>query len=396
MATLEKQKGTPTPLNEGGVSGAPKNATMNPEKRILPRFWIVKKEEGDFFKDSPFAIYQQLFGFVGETKMIRKIKEGLLVETASAAQASRLESIKKLGQTPVTVTPHDKLNQSRGVITCRDLLNCTVEEIVEGMSSQNVIEARRIKTRRNGTLEDTASLILTFNKLTIPQKVKAGFHSLPVRLYIPDPIRCFKCQAFGHTTLRCNNAAVCACGKQPHEDVPCNTPFTCVNCKGDHSSRSKNCPTYKTEKAIQEIKTRENLPYHEAKKKVVIATPAQGVSYAETTTSTAKQSAGLYKEVASQLLPLVKEIVQRELEALRSVVMPPPRSRMIETPVVELKSVPIEKRKQSDRTPSPLGEESDSSQSSQKGKRGWPKGKPRKIHKVQDTDVDVNIDVVDQ
>ncbi|KAK4885974.1 hypothetical protein RN001_002245, partial [Aquatica leii] len=85
------------------AGGAPKSTTPNPEKRVLPQFWIVKKEDGDFLKESPFVIYKQIFGYIGEPKLIRKVKEGLLVETVSAAQASRLACVTKLGATLVKV-----------------------------------------------------------------------------------------------------------------------------------------------------------------------------------------------------------------------------------------------------------------------------------------------------
>ncbi|KAK4885163.1 hypothetical protein RN001_001434 [Aquatica leii] len=285
------------------------------------------------------------------------------------------------------------------------------------MSNQGVIEARRIKTRRNGVLEDTASVILTFNTPTLPQKVKAGFHSLPTRLYIPDPIRCFKCQNFGHTTLRCNKEAVCVCGKPLHEGSPCEEPITCINCKGNHSSRSRNCPIYKQEKAIQELKTRENLTYPEAKKKVVVLPPEPGLSYAKATATTSKQVANIYKDVASQLIPLVKELVQQELKAAKSTVTSPLE---IKTPTkhtrTALPSLPVELQVEDSsvttittcatvHTPSLMeGIESSKKRAlpvsptdsitsevidaefinpnTRRQKKGWPKGKPRKSSKI--------------
>ncbi|KAK4883445.1 hypothetical protein RN001_006764 [Aquatica leii] len=359
---------------------------------------------------SPFVIYKQIFGYIAEPKLIRKIKEGLLVETVSIAQASRLENITNLGSTPVKVSPHAKLNQCKGVVTCRDLLNCSEEEIVEGMSSQGVIDVRRIKTRRNGILENTASLIITFNKPTLPQKVKAGFHSLPVRLYIPDPIRCYKCQNFGHTTVRCVKERVCVCGKPLHEGSPCQEPISCINCNGNHSSRSRNCPTYKQEKAIQEVKVRENLTYPEAKKKVIGITPEPGVSYAKVVSTTPKQITDIYKELANQFLPLVKEIVQQELNAIKSTVILSPQVPR-EQANIDLVGTTVDPLRDdctaenttlaTIHTPSPMeGVESSKKRAlpvsptdsitsevidaefvnpiTRRQKKGWPKGKPRK------------------
>lgn len=93
-------------------------------------------------------------------------------------------------------------------------------------------------------------------------------------------MRCYRCQKFGHTATRCNNEAICSCGKPSHGDNPYPETPECANCKGKHLAKSKDCPHYKQEAAIKEIQVRENIPYPEAKAKVVIRTPTLGISYA--------------------------------------------------------------------------------------------------------------------
>ncbi|GBM46459.1 hypothetical protein AVEN_78601-1 [Araneus ventricosus] len=47
----------------------------------------------------------------------------------------------------------------------------------------------------------------------------------------------------------------------------CNSPeLLCVNCKQPHSSDSRDCPQWKLEKKIQELRARNNISYAEAKK----------------------------------------------------------------------------------------------------------------------------------
>lgn len=48
-------------------------------------------------------------------------------------------------------------------------------------------------------------------------------------------------------------------------------PLQCVNCKGVHAAYSRSCPEWKKEKEIITIKTKENVPYHEARKRVEFA-----------------------------------------------------------------------------------------------------------------------------
>lgn len=105
--------------------------TANQEKEASPRFLVFKRSHGDFKKVSPFLINKVLYGTVGELKSIRRTRDGLIVETKSHLQSSRLLNLKKLGEFGIDVRAHKTLNISRGVVFCIDLLNCTEEEICE-------------------------------------------------------------------------------------------------------------------------------------------------------------------------------------------------------------------------------------------------------------------------
>lgn len=43
---------------------------------------------------------------------------------------------------------------------------------------------------------------------------------------------------------------MCVCGKPPHQGSLYTEPLVCINCNGQHSARSRNCPVYKQEAAI--------------------------------------------------------------------------------------------------------------------------------------------------
>lgn len=390
--------GASTPEKMDVVEGPPKTLQkMNQEKSVLPRFLVIKKKEGDFSKDSPFLINKLLFGIVGNLKSVRKSREGLIVETVSASQAGKLLRTKRLGETDVEVIAHQTLNVSRGVIYCRDLLNCTLEEIKEELQGQGVIDVKRIKTKIEGELKDTANHIVTFNTPKIPQNIKVAFYqNVPVRHYIPSPMRCFRCQKFGHTSAKCNGEQVCVCGKPLHEGQPCEDPVKCVNCQGNHSARSKNCPIYKQEAYIQELKVKENLPYLEAKRKAVPSTPAQGVSYARAVAAPTN----------IDVPALVKELIPALVTVLKSSFKVTPITQPIAGPPVftigsgagDISSNSMdmdvarntEKRKRAVKTLSTENKsqsgysDEESSQSDvskpefRKPKKGWPKGKPRK------------------
>ena len=127
---------------------------------------------------------------------------------------------------------------------------------------------RRSKRRVDPNLIDTGAFLVTFELKSLPEKIRVSMYTCTVRPYIPSPMRCFKCQRFGHTSHRCEGVDTCGdCGKSRHENEECTPPPMCVNCSGEHSPRSRNCPKYKEEKMIQEIKTTEKLSYPEARRK---------------------------------------------------------------------------------------------------------------------------------
>ena len=278
----------------------------------VPRYLIIERVEGDFSTVSPFLIDKALTGLIGQVNSIRKIREGLLVETKTAKQAKKLLDTKKFHEFDITVTPHNSLNYTKGVITCRDLLNCSMVEISENLAEQGVIEVKRITIMREGKRMESASLILTFNRDTLPKKVKAGFHSITVRPYIPAPLRCYKCQKFGHTSIRCSEKEMCICGKEPHLGSPCAEPLKCINCQGPHSARSRDCPIFKEEVAIQKIKTIEKISFSEARRKVkdTIVRPVSNISYAQATTSSVSPISLNEHAIKNIVKDLVPEIVQ--------------------------------------------------------------------------------------
>ena len=89
---------------------------------------------------------------------------------------------------------------------------------------------------------------------------------IPVRPYIPNPMRCFKCQEFGHGAAVCKKNVKCVrCSVEGHEDKGCTAPFKCSHCSAGHSAYCKDCPVWKQEIAIQEYKARNGCTFGQAK-----------------------------------------------------------------------------------------------------------------------------------
>ncbi|XP_067120960.1 uncharacterized protein [Centruroides vittatus] len=187
----------------------------------------------------------------------------------------------------VTVTPHGSLNLSHGVISEIDLMSEDESDIQIGLSDQGVTAVRRISVRREGKLIPTKHLILTFNKPTLPSFITAGYLRCPVRPYIPNPLRCFKCQQFGHSQTSCRGKGACAqCGKEDHESTKCTSTPCCANCKEAHPAYSRKCPAWQREKEIQRVKTVNNILYPEARRMVTLSAPVKNKTFAAVLKST--------------------------------------------------------------------------------------------------------------
>ena len=186
-------------------------------------------------------------------------------------QASNLLSNKTFFNKPVKIYPHKSLNTCKGVVRCRELSYCDPDEILSNLKSQGVREVKRISVSRNGTRRDTNTYILTFASPNLPSSIKIGFLNVKVDVYVPNPLRCFKCQRYGHHESKCPNLPVCPkCSFEGHDHNvdTCNNPLHCPNCKSNHSSSSRDCLRWKDEKEILSLKYKHNLSFIEARREV--------------------------------------------------------------------------------------------------------------------------------
>jgi len=182
-----------------------------------------------------------------------------------------LLGLTQLAGVPVKVSPHRSLNTSRGVIRSRDIADCNVEEIVEELQPQGVTASSITHVRDGDSRRRTNTVILTFASLQPPKHITAGYLRVPVEPYIPNPLHCFNCQKYGHSSRACKSTALCVhCGETGHEAAQCKNHQKCINCKGDHSASSRECPKWKLEKRVQQIKVERGISFPDARKAVLL------------------------------------------------------------------------------------------------------------------------------
>ena len=173
----------------------------------LTKFLVVKSEEAKPITSlSPFIIEKQIESLIGTQKSVKKLKnELLLVETSKTSQADSLLKVKKIFNMKVSVSEHNSLNKSRGIVKDRTLKGEIEENIVEYLAPQGVIARKRFRIKKDNVQVDTNMLLLTFNTTTLPQNIKIFYHTIPVEQFIPNPLRCFNCQKFGHHEDNCKS-----------------------------------------------------------------------------------------------------------------------------------------------------------------------------------------------
>ena len=144
------------------------------------------------------------------------------------------------------------------------------DTIVEYLRPQGVNGCKRFKIKKGQSVE-TNTLLLTFDRVNVPKSLKIFYRVVPVDVYIPNPLRFFNYQRFGHHENNCSEdlGSVCEnCGADghAHHTSQCKNPTKCINCGKDHSPKSNICEVWLKEKAIMKLKVTNNISYLEAKK----------------------------------------------------------------------------------------------------------------------------------
>ena len=275
------------------------NISKKPEVNY-PRFIVLKPtySHQPLTKLSPFAVAKSIQGRFGTVNQVKKMKDGsLLIEASRNIQARHLLDTQTFLDIEVDAEPHRSLNTSKGVIRDfhQDLRDMTDDQIKQELSSQGVEKVSRFILKKDGKEIKTNTLFLTFDTHKRPEKLKIGYYITNVQPYIPNPLRCFQCQKFGHSKKFCKNEIACwKCGKVGHDGGDCKSETVCcLNCNGDHFASSKSCPIWQQEKDIQRVKTEKSLSYFEARKLVV--------SSSSTSTSVTTSYASIAKSVPKKV-----------------------------------------------------------------------------------------------
>lgn len=246
------------------------------------KLFIKLMQEGATFKEwNPIQLTKSLNKEMGEVRSAKILRNGqLLVFCENEEQLKKALSVKKFNGKVVQCTKANDNRRTRGVITGVPA-NVTTEALKGNIKHVKVSEVKRLKTKRDGEICNSLSVMIVFEEEQLPDRVFVGYMSYDVKLYIPPPLRCYKCQRFGHTAAVCRAKKRCSkCGGE-HEYEDCDKDYKrCCNCGGEHSAAYQGCEFSKRAKEVQRVKVTQGISYSEAVRKVpkVVPVPKQGES----------------------------------------------------------------------------------------------------------------------
>ena len=235
--------------------------------------------------------------------------------------------------------PHFSLNTSKGVVRSSELSLCTLDEIKTYLKNQGVSDVKRITINRNQETITTNTYIFTFNTSQVPKEIKVGYNLIKVNPYIPNPLRCYNCQKFGHHESKCLKPTVCKkCGESgsDHIELSCSNPTKCPNCQGNHTADSKDCIVWKREKEVNQIKYTNNISFPEARKIVQSKNLHPTKSYSDVTKSNLQNK---QEHTCQTCLTILEKLVNLTPDNLPQLIKDL-KSSLSDSPVVSSSSKP--------------------------------------------------------
>lgn len=245
-----------------------RNSEESKEFKVILRF----REGNGVQALNPVKLTTVLKNQLGDIKLAKVLRDGnLLILCKSKEQSEKACKMKEVGKCKVISASKVGMGErgAKGVIWGIPL-EMSIDEIKANIKGGKIKEAKRLTVFKEGVRRETGSILLEFEGEYLPSKVYLGYIAYSVREYIPKPLRCFKCQRFGHTAAVCKGKVRCPRCGEDHEYDKCGKKMQpkCCNCGGEHSVTYAGCRIMKREMQIQQVRVKNKISYAEAIKKI--------------------------------------------------------------------------------------------------------------------------------
>ena len=197
------------------------------------------------------------------TVIVGQINPDKAIALHSAPHKFIMNEITYLLKVPQTHTPYiGEIIFDLTDIDDRSILSLSETQIMAQLTVSSscatnaILSVQKVYPRK--TLSDSDSLYSSVHSMRISIECSSAipdrvfFHSVSLRVspYILPPIRCFRCQRYGHGAISCRRSARCArCSSTNHITTACN-PSNELNCfacgpGSSHTCSSTRCKFYK-------------------------------------------------------------------------------------------------------------------------------------------------------
>ena len=243
-----------------------------------------KDDLRNYFKHMPRKLNKEIVEKSrGQVENVFITKQGILKIIANdEAQKKQLLKIQSLNDKPVkTSVPfaltHPSVSNKKPHPVIKHDTEYFVKGVVFGLLEDRenldeiALEVGAHHISRLGNPEFSKASLIAYPKGTVlPQFLEVDGRRYKIHLYIPKPLRCDRCQFYGHRTDSCNRDVVCSRCSRNHSFVDCpnKNNLRCANCSQAHSAAYKNCPVFVKTQAALRIRAEQNITFAEAMAKV--------------------------------------------------------------------------------------------------------------------------------
>ena len=239
---------------------------------------FAKSNHTNLTKINPIRIQNEVNKILGRQVKISKSGVSLRISCENEAEKKKIRKHKTMCDYEVIYSdPYIKKQSSenlkKGIIFGVDPLMDDID-ICEAAGAQT---AKRITKKIGGEVIATTQVLLSYEH-ELPSHVFLGWSRHRVAAYIPDPLRCYHCQRYGHKAIHCNGKERCSICSESHPVQKCpqmnknkdEKENKCANCKGNHPASYRGCPNYKEAKVITrtQFTAQTKMTYSQAIKKV--------------------------------------------------------------------------------------------------------------------------------
>ncbi|XP_037531028.1 uncharacterized protein LOC119408303 [Nematolebias whitei] len=230
----------------------------------------LKSEDGQE-KISPIGVSKEIKKKIGDVEMVKILRDGsLLIECKDIEQKNKAFNVDNICKRVVLEKKMLGENiKTRGVIYGIPL-DEDLEKLKKNIVGAKVTNMKRLSRTVDGKRVGSQSILMEFEGKELPMSIKIGYISFQVRPYVPPPLRCYKCQRYGHIAAVCKGKQRCPKCGEDHKFEECKEDVEekCCNCGGKHRVTFGGCEVRKRAKEVVQIKTTKNISYAEAVKSV--------------------------------------------------------------------------------------------------------------------------------